>query len=438
MPKQIGWSTEAYLLSQIKSLLAKVGSMSSGGITSLNGLTDASQTFAVGTAGAGFSISSAGGVHTFNIPNASATAKGLLTAVDWSTFNNKMEGTGTTNYVAKFTGTTALGNSLIFDNGTFVGIGTNVPIRQLSVYRTSSDISSGAFLLDGNGSYAGVQFARNGNINSYIASDANVLYMGHTSNLAFRTGGIGNNVGGTDRMFIDSSGRVGIGTGSPIANLEIFAPVGTKGTSGDTNGAYCIIQGGTRTGTSLIGGSFSTTLILASNENTISAGNGASVGFYSKWSSGAYASLAQFASIFGGKENSTNDNLAGYLSIATRASVGTSTERMRITSGGNVGIEQTTFGTNATKTLAISTGVAPTTSPADCFQMYSADVVAGNAAPHIRTENGAVVKVYQETTGVAAATLVSNAGTAITSTDTFDGYTLRQIVKALRNQGLLA
>jgi hypothetical protein len=36
-------------------------------------------------------------------------------------------GSGTTNYVAKFTGATTLGNSQIFDNGTSVGIGTTNP-----------------------------------------------------------------------------------------------------------------------------------------------------------------------------------------------------------------------------------------------------------------------------------------------------------------------
>lgn len=46
--------------------------------------------------------------------------------------------------------------------------------------------------------------------------------------------------------------------------------------------------------------------------------------------------------------------------------------------------------------------------------------------------------IVQPTTGVAAATLVSNGGTTLTSTDTFDGYTLLQVVKALRNTGLLA
>lgn len=46
--------------------------------------------------------------------------------------------------------------------------------------------------------------------------------------------------------------------------------------------------------------------------------------------------------------------------------------------------------------------------------------------------------IVQPTTSVGAATLVSNGGTALTDTDTFDGYTLKQIVKALRDIGALA
>lgn len=51
----------------------------SAGISTLNTLTDATQTFATGTAGTNFSISSAAGVHTFNLPDASLSARGVIT-----------------------------------------------------------------------------------------------------------------------------------------------------------------------------------------------------------------------------------------------------------------------------------------------------------------------------------------------------------------------
>ena len=77
------------------------------GITSLNGLTALTQTFAVGTSGTDFGISSSTSTHTFNLPTASATNRGALSSADWTTFNNKQNALGYTPEPAITAGTTA-------------------------------------------------------------------------------------------------------------------------------------------------------------------------------------------------------------------------------------------------------------------------------------------------------------------------------------------
>jgi hypothetical protein len=75
--------------------LCQVITTFSTGLTALNGLTAQVQNLAVGTSGTDFDISSATDTHTFNLPTASATNRGALSSADWTTFNNKGNGTVT-------------------------------------------------------------------------------------------------------------------------------------------------------------------------------------------------------------------------------------------------------------------------------------------------------------------------------------------------------
>jgi hypothetical protein len=59
--------------------LCQVVTTLSKGMVSLNNLTDQSQFLAVGTSGTDFNIVSSGDTHTFNIPSASASNRGLIT-----------------------------------------------------------------------------------------------------------------------------------------------------------------------------------------------------------------------------------------------------------------------------------------------------------------------------------------------------------------------
>jgi hypothetical protein len=84
----------------------------------------------------------------------------------------------------------------------------------------------------------------------------------------------------------------------------------------------------------------------------------------------------------------------------------------------NLALGGTSVGTSSSRVFAQYSGTAPGSSPADAYQQYSADITAGNAAPHFRTENGNVVKLYQQ----------SSAGIT----------TVSDLVTILQNLGLLS
>jgi hypothetical protein len=91
MPFYAAGSPPPSTASAIFTVTQQSGIMAGTGITAINSLTGAAQTMVTGSAGTDFAISSAGTAHTFNIPTASATNRGLLSSANWSTFNGKQD-----------------------------------------------------------------------------------------------------------------------------------------------------------------------------------------------------------------------------------------------------------------------------------------------------------------------------------------------------------
>lgn len=159
-----------------------------------------------------------------------------------SALTNPITGTGTTNYLSKFTGTGVISNSLIFDNGTNVGIGTTNPNSKFELgsgqiavpfgsaaaptYSFSGELGTGIFR--SSGGFLG--FSGNGNAQVYIGNTPNNPIAGITKVIAL--GGaidLGNNgtnyiyKSGANNMILQSSGNVGIGytTGTEITNNRL-------------------------------------------------------------------------------------------------------------------------------------------------------------------------------------------------------------------------
>jgi hypothetical protein len=206
-----------------------------GGITTLNTLTASTQTFAVGSSGTDFTISSATSTHTFNLPTASASARGLLSSANWTTFNSKVGGSGTTNYLSKFTASGTIGNSLIFDNGTSVGVGTtSIPsIYKFSVNGTLHILGDQVQQSDGGGitfyNTAGDVSTGAISFNKYVGT-----YIYNSLNLPLKFG-----VNNAEAMRIDGDNNVLINrTTSSGFKFEVGGSIGIYGNMTSTGSIY--------------------------------------------------------------------------------------------------------------------------------------------------------------------------------------------------------
>jgi hypothetical protein len=149
-----------------------------------------------------------------------------IQAADVPTLNQNTTGTasgsvsGTASYLAKFTGTNVVGNSLIYDSGTNVGIGTTSPSNRLHVYQSGD----AAAKIEGTTS-AVVNFTKNAVYCGYIGVGSpgnNDIYIYNLASGAVRI----NN----QAIYVTATNLVGVNEQSPGAQLHVTtAAAATKG-----------------------------------------------------------------------------------------------------------------------------------------------------------------------------------------------------------------
>jgi hypothetical protein len=231
----------------------------------------------------------------------------------------------------------------------------------------------------------------------------------------------------TERMRITSGGDVGIGM-TPSYKLDVTGSARVSdaiaiGTTPDTNNPFKILKNINAT----VGIKFENTNTSSSAFSAVQLGTDVNGG--TKFTNLVYSSSGISASgVYNPDGTSLINNGNGGLNFLGNP--------IRMYTGGSNGVLRWDLVNDGYITHYSAT--SPTTSAADSYRQYSADVTAGNAAPHFRTENGAVIKLYQETTAVGNSTISVGGGNAVLDDTEFGGYTLRQVVKALQNQGILA
>ena len=181
--------------------------------------------------------STGGATPVISLPAATTSTSGYLTSTDWNTFNSKgsgtVTGTGTANYLSKFTSSTAIGNSVIFDNGTNVGIGTSSPGYLLDVQSTSTSATyyAGKLYSEANVSGVSATYLRFEKGTGYGGAIGGYISQGVGSGLVLATVAAGTF---TDQMWVTNAGNVGIGTASPTTKLDVNGTTRFGATGADT------------------------------------------------------------------------------------------------------------------------------------------------------------------------------------------------------------
>ena len=138
--------------------------------------------------------------------------KGVTSAIQTQLNAKAATLSGTTNYHAKFTSSSAIGNSLIYDNGTNVGIGTTTGDEALTIKKPS-----------GTACYVSAYNGTTGILTGVDTAGLPRIFVGSADPISFWTNG-------SERMRITSGGNVLIGKSNDTTPAETI--VGLQITTG--------------------------------------------------------------------------------------------------------------------------------------------------------------------------------------------------------------
>lgn len=190
---QISYSGTVYTDASVRALVSAGTGLSYNNTTGVFTSTITQYTDALARASISLTTTGSSGASTYN------STTGVLNVPNYGSALS-----GTTGYHAKFTSSTAIGNSLIYDTGTAIGIGTTTPGRLLDVSNT------GAAYIRASDTTNSV------NVDMLAASSGG--WIGTQSSHAFIL-----QTANTERMRITSGGFVGLGTSSPATQLSILS-----------------------------------------------------------------------------------------------------------------------------------------------------------------------------------------------------------------------
>jgi hypothetical protein len=269
---------------------------------------------------------------TTGLTPASATTGAITLAGTLAVANG---GTGattlTSGYLVKGNGTSAVSASVVYDNGTNVGIGTTAPARLLdvvytdaTVYSTSAANLAGSRVYKNNaaggiGQHATLALQASGNSGSANAvGTISAVQEADASSATALTFATRNSAGGyAEAVRINSSGNVGIGTASPSTRLDAAQNAG-----GYWTGSAWTATPSAITVTNTLAGGYDPVFIGRMTDSGGTSKNAFAIGTVGTgaWTAGNNAS--QVADLY----------------FAVRDNAGGITERMRVNSSGNVGI----------------------------------------------------------------------------------------------------